>query len=111
MVTQIILKTEGPHELPKVEQTQACRSAEVDPGPPWRRSRYAGAWPGLIILADYDCSQRLRVPLERTEPYANAAARERGEWSSHTGTASSGPGHRAWPGTTYQALQVQATFP
>ena len=38
MVTQITLKTEGPHGL------SSGRRAEVDP-----------LYPGLIILTDYDC--------------------------------------------------------
>ena len=49
MVTQITLKTEGPHGLP------SGRRAEVDP-----------LYPGLIILTDYDCGQRFT--LERSEP-------------------------------------------
>ena len=59
MVTQITLKTEGPHGLPSGRQTEA------DP-----------LYRGLIILTDYDCGQRFT--LERTEPCANAATRERG---------------------------------
>jgi hypothetical protein len=61
MATQITLKTEGPHGLPSGRRT------EVDP-------RY----PGLIILVtDYDCGQRFTP--KRSEPCANATARERGE--------------------------------
>ena len=59
MVTQITLKTEGPHGLPSGRQTEA------DP-----------LYRGLIILTDYDCGQRFT--LERTEPCANATTRERG---------------------------------
>ena len=61
MVTQITLKTEGPHGLPSGRQTEA------DP-----------LYRGLIILTDYDCGQRFT--LERTEPCANATTRERGGW-------------------------------
>ena len=44
MVTQIILKTEGPHGLPSGRQTEA------DP-----------LYRGLIILTDYDCGQRFTL--------------------------------------------------
>ena len=50
MVTQITLKTEGPHGLPSGRRT------EVDP-----------LYPGLIILAVYDCGHAFQS-LERSEP-------------------------------------------
>ena len=64
MVTQITLKTEGPHGLP------SGRRAEADP-----------LYPGLIILTDYDCGQRF-TPERTDEPCANATARERGVWET-----------------------------
>ena len=84
MVTQITLKTEGPHGLPSGRQTEA------DP-----------LYRGLIILTDYDCGQRFT--LERTEPCANATTRERGgRRTLHEHQLVVGPSvHRAWPGTTY----------
>ena len=45
MVAQMTLKTESPHGL--LSDTGLRRD-----DPPWRCSRYA--WPGLIILVDYD---------------------------------------------------------
>jgi hypothetical protein len=62
MVTQITLKTEGPHGLPSGRRTDSEPESEVDP-----------LYPGLIILADYDstCDLRPRVPItlfERSEP-------------------------------------------
>jgi hypothetical protein len=64
MVTQITLKTEGPHGLPSGRQTEA------DP-----------LYRGLIILTDYDCGQRFT--LKRSEPWAkvNAAARDWAQWT------------------------------
>ena len=59
MVTQITLKTEGPHGLP------SGRRAEVDP-----------QYPGLIILTDYDCghASHLRdVSRARTQRLDRAA--------------------------------------
>ena len=50
MVTQITLKTEGPHGLPSGRRT------EVDP-----------LYPGLIILTVYDCGHAFQS-LERSEP-------------------------------------------
>ncbi len=50
MVTQITLKTEGPHGLPSGRQT------EVDP-----------LYRGLIILTVYDCGHAFQS-LERSEP-------------------------------------------
>ncbi len=50
MVTQIALKTEGPHGLPSGRRT------EVDP-----------LYPGLIILAAYDRGHAFQS-LERSEP-------------------------------------------
>ncbi len=52
MVTQITLKTEGPHGLPSGRQT------EVDP-----------LYRGLIILTVYDCGHAFQS-LERSEPSA-----------------------------------------
>ena len=62
MVTQITLKTEGPHGLP------SGRRAEADP-----------LYPGLIILTDYDCGQRFT--LKRSEPCANGTARDWAQWT------------------------------
>jgi hypothetical protein len=57
MVTEITLKTEGPHGLPSGRRT------EVDP-----------LYPGLIILTVYDCGHAFHwQSLERSEPCANAA--------------------------------------
>jgi hypothetical protein len=78
MVTQITLKTEGPHGqrdgLPSGRLPLAV-PAEVDPPD----------GEVLFHLSRLRCGQRLS--LERSEPCANAAARERGGWSCHTGTS------------------------
>jgi hypothetical protein len=50
MVTQITLKTEGPHGLPSGRRT------EDDP-----------LYPGLIILTVYDCGHAFQLPITREE--------------------------------------------
>jgi hypothetical protein len=89
VVTQITvtLKTEGPHGLPS-----GRLPAEVDP--PDGEVLFHLSRLGLR------CGQRLS--LERSEPCANAAARERGEWGVPT---------TPWPGTTYQPASVLASRP
>ena len=59
MVTQITLKTESPHGL------LSGRRTEVDP-----------LYPGLIILAVYDCGHAFQSHL-RDEPCANARLHEK----------------------------------
>jgi hypothetical protein len=72
MVTQITLKTEGPHGLPSGRRT------EVDP-----------LYPGLIILTVYDCGHAFQS-LVRSEPCANATARELGEGLRNVHKSSAG---------------------
>ena len=82
MVTLITLKTEGPHGLP------SGRRAEADP-----------LYPGLIILTDFDCGHAFQsLPRECASARAHRLVREAG--------GSNVTSHRAWPGTTYQALQA-----
>jgi hypothetical protein len=73
MATQITLKTEGPNGLPSGRRT------EVDP-----------LYPGLIILLTvYDCGHAFQS-LERTEPCANATARESGQGLRNVRKSSAG---------------------
>jgi hypothetical protein len=67
MVTQITLKTEGPHGLPSGRQT------EVDP-----------LYRGLIILTVYDCGHAFQPHLREVSLCANASTREEGGWQRFT---------------------------
>ena len=67
MVTQITLKTEGPHGLPSGRQT------EVDP-----------LYRGLIILTVYDCGHAFQSHLREVSLCANASTQEEGGWQRFT---------------------------
>ncbi len=81
MVTQVTLQTESPPT--GCFQTQGLRRLIRHM---WRRSRYRGAWPGLVIRADAHrlrCGYYVRLSLEGSELCANAATRGRVQWACH----------------------------